>query len=194
MKTIVSRAPRPAGAVVEQWMGMDESKTVYVPSLPNFVVSIAATPLPENSVISFGNRNRDFLQMAVARTGEPVLHGHESHAHHEGLSTLDDIAPALTVEPQNASWQPEQKAWTTTSDRVRMQVALTGPTAARFRHQPARLVVYVDQTRVLDRPASDRSFEIDLPRNGMEHVVAVNWASDYGPVAATALRARSVTQ
>jgi flagellar hook assembly protein FlgD len=54
LKTIVNREPRSAGSIVENWDGFDESGTIYVPDLPNFVVAIAATSLPENAIVTVG--------------------------------------------------------------------------------------------------------------------------------------------
>ncbi len=188
MKTVVNRAPRPAGAVVEQWTGMDESGTIYVPELKNFVVAIAATPLPENSVITYGNRERDFLGSVLQREGTPAVTTMPA-AHHHGLTTLDDVSPALELHPKNAAWRGEGKKWVTSSSRLELTATPAGKTAARFASQPARLVVYVDDRRVVDKAVgSSRSLSVELPQNGAEHVVAVNWVSDYGPVAASAFR------
>lgn len=55
MKTVVNRAPRAAGAVAEHWSGFDESGAIFIPDLKDFIVAIAATPLPESSIITFGN-------------------------------------------------------------------------------------------------------------------------------------------
>ncbi len=194
MKTIVNRAPRPAGAIVEQWMGMDESNTIYVPALPNFVVSIAATPLPENSVITFGNKSRDFVHAVLGRGGEPLVHHVGGQMHHAGLSTLDDVAPQLTVQPENAVWRADRKGWVPAAKRVKVRLTVVGPTASHFKRQPGRITVYVDKRKVVDRIATDQPLPIDLPDGNREHIVAVNWSSDYGPVAATAFRTFPIAQ
>lgn len=188
MKTIVNRAPRPAGAVVETWAGMDESNTVYVPDLPNFVVSIAATPLAENSVITYGNRTRDFVAEAAHRGGHPVVKHAAAHAHHDSLSTLDDVSPSMTAMVSGASWNANDKAWSTASRKLEFSLQLHGPTVSHFRDQPARMIVYVDRKKVIDKPADPGPLTLTLPGNKQPHVVAVNWASAYGPVAATAFR------
>ena len=56
LKTIVNREPRPTGPVIETWLGLDESGSFYVPDLRGFSVSVAATSLPENALISVGNQ------------------------------------------------------------------------------------------------------------------------------------------
>jgi len=93
MKTIVDRAPRAAGAVVEQWNGFDESGTIHVPDLRNFVVGIAATPLPENTIITVGNRKITFLEWAENRTGNSlVTRPSVDPVHHGGLLALNGLS------------------------------------------------------------------------------------------------------
>ena len=69
LKTIVDRQPRDGGRIAEHWSGFDESGALYVPDLPGFAFAIAATPLPENSIITYGNTKQPFLEYAAHRTG-----------------------------------------------------------------------------------------------------------------------------
>src|SRR5262249_31783211 len=113
LKTVVNREPRPAGAVVEAWNGLDEAGSSYVPDLPDFVVNIVATSLPENAIPATGNRSAGFLAAAVSRTGESLIPAAPvSHEHHLGLDVFHDTAPRLVASPLNASWSPPEKAWT----------------------------------------------------------------------------------
>ena len=66
LRTLVDRAPRVAGAVVEKWNGMDESGTVSIPELSDFAVSIMAASLPPASMITVGNRSQAFRGYARA--------------------------------------------------------------------------------------------------------------------------------
>jgi flagellar hook assembly protein FlgD len=192
LKTIVNREPRPAGAVVENWNGFDEGGTFYVPDLRDFVVAIAAESLPENAIITTGNRATSFLETAARRSGSsllpPVGGGHE---HHKGLTALEDVAPKLKAMPLNASWSARDRVWRPAGKKVRLSFSLTGPSAEAFQSLPAELIVFVDRSRVLEvaHPRSGGSAEVPLNRlSPGTHVVAVNWASAYGPVAVDALR------
>jgi chemotaxis response regulator CheB len=186
LKTLVNREPRPAGAVVENWNGMDESGTTYVPDLPDFVVGIAASSLPENSIITYGNRTTTFSEWAAKRIGTPLFkHVGNDHRHHKGLTTLDDVAPQLEAKVQNATWSDLTQSWRTNKKALRIQLALRGPSATAFAKHPSKLVVYLDQRLVAEvaRPAGGMSLELstrDLSP-GL-HLVALNWASAYGPV------------
>jgi hypothetical protein len=192
LKTIANREPRPAGAVVENWNGFDESGSFHVPSLPNFAVAVAATALPENAILTTGNRKEQFLVRAKRRTGRSLFtFSVEDHHHHQGLSTLDDVAPKLRVRPLNAVWSRSERKWTTKAKALKVVADLEGPSAESFARQPGELVVFVNQRRVNEilRPSRGSHFEVELPRShGEAEIISFNWVSAYGPVAVNNLR------
>lgn len=183
LKTIVNREPRVAGAVVELWNGFDESGTFRVSALPNFVVSVLATSLPDNSIITRGNRGVDFLDYAKKRRPASAMQAKKRAApthHHAGLNAFEDRSPSLTVK---RSWTRE--------GALRMVVEVAGPTAAHFLQQPGKTEVYVDEKRVVqsDAPASPLVLTIPAEQLGNgEKRIAVNWVSGYGPAAAASFR------
>jgi hypothetical protein len=191
MKTVVNREPRGTGAIAEHWSGFDESGTVFIPDLKDFVVAIAATPLPENSIITFGNAQRRFVETITTRRGASLF-THRGHAdHHAGLSTLDDVSPALTIQPLNAIWSPEGRVWIVRGSALRARLALEGPSSAAFRRHPATIERFVDGRRLGD-PARKRGdiVEIPLDARGETQRISVNWNSDFGPVAANTIQVR----
>jgi flagellar hook assembly protein FlgD len=185
MKTIVDRAPRVAGSVVEQWNGLDESGTIRVPDQRNFVMAIAATPLPENSIITVGNRTKTFLQFAEQRHGRSLCTPRQlSHAHHAGLSALEDHSPPLRL-----------RVGAIRHSRLPLTVSVDGPTASRFLRQHPTLFVFVDGERLLKTPADHEPVTVSVPwryKPEGDHVIVVNWQSEFGPVAASATRIRYV--
>ena len=187
LRTLVNREPRPAGAVVENWNGMDESGTTYVPDMPRFVIGIAASSLPENSIITYGNRTTSFPAWAAKRGGTPLITpAGADHSHHQGLTTLDDVAPRLDARVQNATWSARARTWSPRGQTVNVQLALTGPSAASFARHPGRLVVYLDEELVQDVPRPTQGMTLRISTKGMKpgsHLAALNWASAYGPVA-----------
>jgi hypothetical protein len=192
LRTIVNREPRPAGAVIENWNGFDEGSTFYVPDLPHFVVSVAATVLPENAIIAIGNRGKTFLEGAAARTGASLLPAFVTdHSHHRGLTALQDVAPALKALPLNASWSAKDRVWRASGRSMKVSVALKGPSADAFERQPGKLYVFVDKSKVFElaQPHAGSTIPVPLERlSAGPHVVAINWASAYGPVAVDAFR------
>ena len=194
LKTIVNREPRAAGAVVEKWNGFDESGTIRVSDLPHFVISVLATSLPDNSIITRGNREQSFLDyvrrhhpaaavVAKKRTA-PV-------AHHAGLNAFEDRSPSLRVTP-SAEWDAEARAYVG-GGTVGLQVKVDGPSAAHFNAQPGRVSVYVDEARVLTREHPSSPLTLSIPAERLapgEHRIAVNWGSDYGPSATSSFLLR----
>jgi hypothetical protein len=177
LKTIVNRQPRPAGTVIESWKGYDESGTIYVPSVKEFVMSLATTELPDNSVIAHGNRDRPFLDYANRRVGSSkITASAHDHRHHAGLTALDDTSPPLAISAS------------VTNASINLIARPTGPAAERFIQQPGRIFVFVDYETVVEMPSpKTREVSIQVPKvadRAGQRVVTVNWVSDYGPVAA----------
>lgn len=191
LKTIINREPRSAGAVLENWNGLDESGIIFVPDLPDFGISIAAQPLPENSIITIGNRNDTYLASIETRTGKsefPVFSNLEGH---HGLSGYEDISPALKIKQFSATWSEQEGLWSASTGPLELECSLEGPSVASFAVQPARLKVFVDGKAVVDIPAKDPNFRVAVPIEKLAdgiHIVAINWDSDYGPIASNSLR------
>lgn len=192
LKTIVNREPRLAGRIAEPWNGFDESGTIHVSEMHNFVLALAVAPLPENSVITYGNRRQTFAVAAVSRSGQSLFdHASGKHEHHRGLSVLDDVSPALRIEPLGATWSEEQKAWRVRGKTTRLRVTVTGPSSEAFIRHPGRLYRFIDGKPAGSSPRpSTTAAEIEVPLGpgrGVQNV-AINWRSDYGPLAANSVR------
>jgi hypothetical protein len=194
LKTVVNREPRPSGPVIENWNGLDETGSYYIPDLPGFVMSVAATSLPESSVIATGNRSQTFLQRALTRTGSSLLTNVASnHRHHHGLTALEDVSPALRFTPANATWSGENQIWSTKSESLKGSLFLEGPSAQSFRKQPGHLEIFLDQALVRKATSPTQGMNFEVPLEGVSpgpHIVAFDWASEYGPTAATSIRLR----
>jgi hypothetical protein len=193
MKTIVNREPRAGGTIAEHWSGYDESGAIFIPDLENFVVAIAATPLPENSVITFGNRKRRFVETLSSRRGPSLFIARGHHQHHAGLRTEDDVSPVLKIEPLNAVWSSADRAWIVNGGGVvRLRLAAEGPTASAFRAHPATVELFVDGRRIGD-PSVKKGNVVEVPIAGQRCGtcrVSVNWNSEWGPVAANTIQVR----
>jgi hypothetical protein len=190
LRTVVDRQPRIAGAVIDQWNGLDQSGTITVPEQPHFVMAIAASALPENAVITVGNRSTTFLAYVLHRRGASLVASTTAHAHHMGLQTLDDVAPALQVTPRNATWSTTQHAWILPPTApLQVHVELQGPNASRFATQTQNVLVFLDGKRIDTKIAHDPGLELRVPiENQGAHILAVNWVGTNGPVAVNALR------
>jgi hypothetical protein len=195
LKTIINREPRAAGNDIEVWNGFDESGTIYLPDLPDFRLSLYATALPENSLITTGNRMESFFQQAMSRSGPSLItRTTASHSMHQGLSVFEDVSPRLTFRVTNASWLPEEKVWQLPDRVLTLEIALDGPSAIAFAREPGGLMVLLDDEAVLttESPADPMKLRVRLPnRKAGVHRLAVNWISDYGPVAANSIKVRT---
>jgi hypothetical protein len=192
MKTLVNREPRVSGTIAEHWNGYDESGGIFIPDLEDFVVAIAATPLPENSIVTFGNRQRRFVDALSTRRGASLFTNRQHQEHHAGLTTADDVSPALVIEPLNASWSAAEHAWVVDgSGTLRLRLRVEGATAATFRRHPATVERFVDGRRV-SAPTRKTSDVIEVPLDSSENVrrISINWNSEWGPVAANTIQVR----
>jgi len=195
MKTIVNREPRAAGQIAEQWSGLDESGSVFVPDLPDFVLAVAATPLPENSIIAFGNHSARFLDYVQSRSGISLFASSRAaeHLHHQGLSTLGDVSPMLEIEPLNARWSEAERIWIVRDRTIRLRATPTGPTASTFVQQPGTLYEFVDGRLRTRYPVKRDSVTVEMPATALSSsggLISINWQSDYGPLASNSLRMR----
>jgi hypothetical protein len=193
LKTILTREPRIAGAIAEYWSGFDESGTIYIPDLPNFMVGIAASPLPENSIITTGNHAIKFIDEVVnGRKGTSQFTYHVDHPHHHiGLSVLDDVSPVLHIKPLNATWNPEDHQWITSDRFVEIVGSVEGPSAKNFSKQPGTIEVYFDDAQVVNLQPKGTDFYFKLPikpTDSNPHIVSLNWSSEYGPTAVNNFR------
>jgi hypothetical protein len=66
-RIVVRDEPRTAGAVIDVWDGFDDRHAVYLPDLPGFEVVVTATELPENAILTTGNRSAS--RPGLARAG-----------------------------------------------------------------------------------------------------------------------------
>jgi hypothetical protein len=187
LKTIVNREPRPAGSVVENWNGLDEGASYYLPDLPDFVMAVAATSLPENSLIAIGNAGESFVDRARHRTGESLLpKAPPGHSHHQGLSAIQDSSPRLDIRPANAKRDGATQVWLVSERSLKGTLHVQGPTSTAFAAQPGALVIFLDGKRLSSSrtPKDDMSFDVPLPRlSDGDHILAFDWGSEYGPVA-----------
>jgi hypothetical protein len=192
MKTLVNREPRVSGTIAEHWNGYDESGSIFVPDLKDFVVAIAVTPLPENSIITFGNRQRRFVDTLSTRRGASLFTNRQHREHHFGLPTADDVSPALVIEPLNAAWSAADRAWIKSgTGALRLRLRVEGPTAAAFERHPATIERFVDG-RAIGNPSRKTSDVVEVPvdASGNMRRVSINWNSDWGPVAANTIQVR----
>lgn len=196
LKTIVDREPRTGGVVVETWDGYDESRTVHIPSLKNFAISILGESLPPATIITVGSRGETFRKYAArTRQAKTPLYPPSSHAvhmagmQHGNLTALDDFSPELTVRLTGK--KDDQGRIEVGGSAVAVTVQMAPGDAGLFVRPEGALDVFVDE-KLIDRKngaSNPESFSIPaakLPTG--EHRVTVNWVSNHGPTSAQVVR------
>lgn len=188
LRTIVNREPRSAGRIVEYWDGFGElGSSIYVPDLKNFAIAIAASPLPENSIIIYGNSSRTFLEYAATRQGV-TLFANRNNKHHEGLNALEDVSPAIELKITNAEWSSRNRSWVVNVNDLVLEGSLQGISSPYFSKQPGKLLVFINEEKIqtLASPGPATTFRIKVPirtKSSRRQILAVNWASEFGPTA-----------
>lgn len=186
LRTVVDRMPRSGGAISEQWTGFDETRALYVPELPDFVMAILAVPFPENTLITTGNRRLSYIEYARRHSGKkpplPDPHG-STGGHHQGLTGLQDRSPSVVlsgpVRSKDAVWRVGQ------SEGLKFEAALPPDLSELFLAQDARLIVYLESTRVAGVTCTRNPCEVSLAESLVppgRHRLVVNWDSGRGPV------------
>lgn len=192
MKTIANEEPRSSGKIIEHLSGLDESETIVIADLAHFVIAIAATPLPDNSVIVV-NPSKSFLESVATRKGETLLtFAVKDHHHHQGLTVLQSTSPSMKLTPGNATWSQDQRIWKLTAKALKVSGSLKGPSADAFIRQPGKLVFFLDERKVSELPVpKSTNFDLELPLPKLtpgNHIAAFDWISDNGPAAAYSFR------
>ena len=156
-------------------------------------MALAATSLPENAIITYGNRAKTFLEVAAQRVGAPLsdIPAATDHRHHAGLTALEDVAPSLRVSLEHATYSTTKRAWSPEGSRLTGSLILEGPSAITFSAEPAKIYVFVDGKLLQSLLPSEPATRIDVPLSGVaggHHIVALNWVSDFGPVAVATMQ------
>lgn len=196
LKTIVDREPRTGGTVVETWDGYDESRTIHIPSLKNFAISVLAESLPPATVVTVGSRNEGFREYASrSRLGKAPLYPFAAHPErmpgmkHDNLTALDDFSPELSVEV--AGKKDEQGRIEVGARPLALTVRMPAGQDRLFVRPEAALDVFVDEKRVLRKAGARNPSSLSIPPEEIppgEHRVTVNWISTHGPMSAQVVR------
>lgn len=192
LKTIVDRAPRAGGSVIEMWDGFDESRTIHIPSLKNFAISILGASLPPNSIITIGNRAESFRDYILAIPGrKPVRQAHSAHGHaqHMGLSALEDYSPELSLAVSGERDLEGRNR--VTQKPLKVTVGLNPKDAALFLRPESELLLFLDEKPLIKRSSTAPSVTFSIAPASIppgEHRLTANWISSSGPVAVRATK------
>lgn len=98
MHQLIDWTPRVKGAITEYWDGKDKDHLINIYESPNFKMIITYFTLPENSVITIGNRETDFrTYKETVAAGRP--HKERSKVWRQDLSPHYDLPRSMDFTP-----------------------------------------------------------------------------------------------
>jgi len=150
MVTIVDWLPRVKGAVTEYWNGKDKDGLVDLLNTQKAKMIVTYFSLPENSVITYGNRNTTYRsykkKQGKAVTLKPdrgILT--ENISHHYKLPRTIDYAPELTVDFSNTV-EGKDNDVVTLKGKTIVKVDLNKDDKEVFKNQQFEIAFFLDQT------------------------------------------------
>jgi len=189
LATIVNWELRGAGLSTERWSGRDQQGLRSFALDPDALVIVQAYALPDNSAISFGNRQATYRQRYLAWGAEqptrplpardPGLEAIES-PHWRQPVHLDKDPRIVLSFPEAAEPQLDapEEAVRLVGDRAIVHVEVPDPVTRRYlRDQRFELVAFVDDQRVDEAEQAHLPFNWSWELSGLEpgeHWLTVN--------------------
>ena len=112
MNQLVDWEPRVKGVVTEYWNGRDKDNLVDIYEHPKFKMIIAYFTLPENSIITFGNRKTNYCEykstVAAGRATKPERETSVAkRSHHYKLPRTKDYTPEVKIAFSNSQGESD---------------------------------------------------------------------------------------
>lgn len=112
MNQLVDWKPRVKGAITEHWNGKDKDNLVTIFDHSKFKMIIAYFTLPDNSVITYGNRDTQYLEykktFAANRPTKPQrATSVTQRSHHYGIPRTKDYTPEVNIAFSNVQGESE---------------------------------------------------------------------------------------
>jgi len=201
LKTICDWEPRVAGKHIEKWDGMDSSSTINVLNQKKYRMTISAFALPNNSIITVGNKEigyaqykqsvRSYSVRKIKPMRKRILSNANIHSHYV-MPRRIDRSPKFKLElPEKIAMDnrgvPVVKGELTikiTQDELSMNILNEG----RY-----EIVLYVDNTLYGEEEQGYSPYNWVLPttrlKNGY-HLITVNIATLTGQVGTATVKVK----
>lgn len=195
MATIVDHLPRPAGSIVEPWNGYVGETEFFLPDKPDFVISLMASPLPENTVMVSADGREKYSDYAKRHRPKDQIQPRSmvggSHQNHEGLNVFEDHSPSFKVIPVKGKWVSNAKSWSVTKP-LKIRIEKSEPMEYFLSLHP-ELQLFVDKELVARSYDNSLPHEISVDSTKLtpgEHLLTVNFVSQFGPVGVASIKVR----
>ncbi len=184
MNTLVDWKPRVEGVVTEYWNGKDKDNLVDIYNNPKFKMIIAYFTLPENSVISFGNKIHTYREYKRALvTARPRKRERASSiaeiSHHYDIPRTEDYSPELKVDLVNTQGKDENGN-DILKGKTLVKVELDDEDRALFTNQQFEIVFFLDNEFYAEDEAGYTPFNWVWDMSNVdegEHLFTVNLSS-----------------
>lgn len=184
MNQLVDWKPRVKGMITEYWNGKDTDNLVDIYRHPKFKMIVSYFSLPENSVITYGNKTSGFRNykntVALKRPLKPKRPTSISRlSHHYKIPRTIDYSPELTIELTNVQGK-DNKGLPILRGKTLVKVALNEKDKAIFQNHQFEICFFLDHEFYAEDEAGYTPFnwvwDLSNVEEG-EHLLTVNISS-----------------
>lgn len=184
MHQLVDWKPRIRGAITEHWNGKDRDNQMDLYGHPGFKMIVTYFSLPDNSVITYGNKALPFLEYKARVTEKrPVKPERESsvahRSRHYSIPRSLDYTPELKVSFVNAKGRDEN-GLPVLSGKTLVKVALDEKDMAVFQRHQFEICFFLDHRFHAEDETGYTPFNWVWDLSGVaegEHLLTVNISS-----------------
>ncbi|MEW6096311.1 MAG: hypothetical protein AB1567_07280 [bacterium] len=199
LKTICDWEPRVAGSHTEKWDGMDESGIIRVKEQRGFNLTISAFTLPENSIITIGNKELKYIQYKKPITRKKKIAMSKSlpradvriHSHYRFSRTMDRSSEFRIELPPET--ERDKNGIPVIRGEVELRIILDEVSKRVLSESRFELVLYVDNVLWGEEEQGYEPYTWILDtkklRNG-EHTITINVATLTDQVGAASLKVK----
>lgn len=185
LNTVVDWKPRIKGMVTEYWNGKDKDNLVDLYNHPKFKMLITYFSLPDNSVISYGNKRieyRDYKRSLIVQ--RPAKKKRASPAsktsQHYRLSRTVDYSPDVKIDFINTQGTDSDGTTIILKGKTIVKVELDEQDKVIFQNQQFEIVFFLDNEFYAEDEAGYTPFnwvwDLSNVEEG-EHLLTVNLSS-----------------
>ena len=181
LRTLVDWEPRVAGEITEYWNGKDQDNTIDLLNHPRFKMLITYFELPENSIITYGNRSINYREYKKSlKSQRPVkeraVRADVQVSPHYQLPRTVDYSPMLTLNFSNVK-AFDRKDIPVLQGKTLVKVEIDESDKSFFVNQQYEITLFLDSEFYVEQEIGYAPFNWVWDLSGVkegEHVLTVN--------------------
>jgi len=195
LRTLVDWKPQPKGENTVYWNCLDETDKIDIASQPNFSMMIAGFELPENSIITYGNKTMDYFgykeRGKTQEKKEKNTHQRENVtlSKHYFMERIMDRSPKVHIKFPHI--KEEKEKLLELSGRVIIQVDLGEEDKKYFTYNQFEIIFSVDGQYFMEETNGYVPYNWVWDTNQFsdgEHFLTVNVASLKNQIGASSVK------